>query len=237
MNSLNKKYTSNDYLRQNPSWGMEDSPWKTAFVADMLRQLKLKPDLSICEVGCGAGGVLRGLRELYPHAELHGYDIAPDAAGFWPEHASADIKFQTGDFFTLNRRKYDVVLLLDVIEHIENPFSFLSELRHAADCHIFHIPLDLCAAGVLREAPLIKARKKTGHIHYFTKNLALMLLEECGYNIIDWKYSGAAFNTPQKNWKVMLAALPRRLAYMLNKEWGVRALGGETLFVLTRKQQ
>jgi cyclopropane fatty-acyl-phospholipid synthase-like methyltransferase len=210
---------------------MEDSPWKAAKVSELVHDAGLKPD-SICEVGCGAGAILAALRGHFPKARLYGFDIAPDAARFWDQHAHADIIFETGDFLEINQRKYDLILTLDVIEHVQDPAEFLSRLRQHSEKFIFHIPLDLSALSVLREQPLLYVRRKVGHIHYFTKGLALALLDECGYEVLDWRYTGAAFSTPVKSWKTRFAALPRRLAYWFNRDVGVRLLGGETLIVL-----
>jgi SAM-dependent methyltransferase len=228
-----EKYVSNDYLRENPSWDIEDSPWKARKVVAILAAAGCNPG-SICEVGCGAGGVLAELRRAYPDTELFGYDIAPGAARFWSQHVSANIHFEIGDFFELNKQTYDVLLLLDVIEHLQDPFDFVDRLQNYARLFIFHFPIDLSAVNVLREQPLLRSRLKVGHIHYFTKGLALSLLEECGYDILDWHYTGAAFTSPKRHWKTKLASLPRRLAYAVNKDWGVRLLGGETLMVLAR---
>ena len=176
------------------------------------------------------------LRQFYPQAELFGYEIAPDATKFWSDYAQEKIDFQLGDFLTINKRNYDVILLLDVIEHIADPFQFLSQLHGVARYYLLHIPLDLSAITVLREQPLLNVRHQVGHIHYFTKNLALSLVEECGYKIINWQYSGAAFNAARRTWKTKLASFPRAIAYNVNKDLGVRALGGETLFVLAGDQ-
>lgn len=177
------------------------------------------------------------LRRSYPRAELFGYDVASDAARFWPEHEHANIRFRVGDFFVLNNRTYDLVLLLDVIEHLVNPFAFLSDLRGTASYYVLHVPLDLSALTVLRERPLMDLREQVGHIHYFTKDLALSLLRECGYDIVRWGYSGATFTSPQRTWKTKLASGLRRSVYALNKDWGVRALGGETLVVLAQDRR
>jgi hypothetical protein len=233
LNSPEYRYISPDYLERNPTWHAEDSPWKAGLVTEVLQNQGLVPG-SICEVGTGAGGILAELRRSYPRAELFGYDIAPDAARFWKDHEKANIHFRLGDFFELNERTYDVVLTLDVIEHVADLFAFLSRLRGAADHHVFHIPLDLSALSVLREKPLLEKREKVGHVHYFTKNLTLSLLRECDYDVVEWRYSGAAFNAPRRTLRKRLLAAPRRLFYALNKDWGVRALGGETLIVLAR---
>lgn len=226
-------YESGDYLKNNPSWDREDCSWKAGFVIEFLRNHKIMP-VSICDIGCGSGGVLAEVKQSYPESDLFGYDIAPDAAQFWSEYTKMNINFILGDFIELNTLKYDIILLLDVIEHLLDPITFLVNIQEFSQYIILHIPLDISAITVLREKPILRQRETVGHIHYFTKNLALSLLKECGYQVIDWKYSGAAFQGPRRTWKTKLAAPARRLAYTVNKDFGVRALGGETLFILAK---
>lgn len=227
------KYISNDYLIQNPTWDREDSPWKAQQVISLMRKNGLTPSM-IAEVGCGAGGVLAELRLVYPGAALFGYDIAPDASRFWSQYNSLNIHFTVGDFLKLDNQHFDVLLLLDVIEHVPDPFDFLSRLHGRATYYIFHIPLDLSVLSVLREQPLLHVRSKVGHIHYFTKGLAISMLEETGYTILDWYYTGAAYTTPQGSWKTRLAAFPRYLVSAVCRDAGVRLFGGETLMVLAQ---
>ena len=226
-------YESGDYLKSNPSWDREDCAWKAGFVVNLIQNHKIQPS-SICDIGCGSGGVLAEIRHSYPDTDLFGYDIACDASQFWAEYTKMNINFQVGDFLKLNQRFYEIILLLDVIEHLLDPITFLVNLQELSQYIILHIPLDLSAITVLREKPILRQRHTVGHIHYFTKNLALSLLKECGYQVIDWQYSGATFNGPRRTWKTNLAAPARRLAYTVNKDFGVRALGGETLFVLAK---
>lgn len=228
-----ESYESGDYLSQNPTWDEEDSEWKADQVLKVFKKNRLVPK-SVVEVGCGAGGILASLRETLPQVEYSGFEIAPDAAKFWEKHAAKNIRFSVSDFLRAKTEHFDVLLLLDVIEHVPNPFEFLSALRGRADYYVLHIPLDLSAVSVLREEPLLKVRRKVGHIHYFTKGLALSLVEECGYQVIDWAYTGAAFSAPQSGWKARLASLPRRLAFGINRDAGVRLLGGDTLMVLAK---
>ena len=192
--------------------------------------------MRVCEVGCGAGRVLMSLAAFYTQASFTGYDIAPAAASFWKEISSPRINLHVGDFFTADSSKYDVLLLLDVVEHVADPHDFLMRLKSRSDYFLIHFPLDLSAISVLRESPLLYVRRKVGHIHYFTKGLALELLGECDLEVIDWQYTGAAFTAPRAQLKTRLAQWPRRLAYMLGKDIGVRLLGGETLMVLARSR-
>lgn len=225
-----QQYLDGSYAEHNPSWDSEDSRWKADKVRDILPE---KPH-SICEVGCGGGGVLASLRDYYQETELVGYDISPDASKLWGQYEDLNIKFHVGDFL-VSKENYEAILLLDVLEHVADPHDFLINISKRAQSFVFHFPLDLSASSVLRESPLLDVRRRVGHIHYFTKGLALELLDECGFEVVKCAYTGASFNTPQMSLKTRLAQLPRRFVYGLNKDLGVRLLGGETLMVLAKK--
>lgn len=227
------RYLSQDYLAQNPDWDQGDSPWKAAQVKKMLELQQINPQ-SICEIGCGAGAVLASLRQDFPDTELFGYDIAPSLPDFWQRHEKQNIQFEVGDFVTDNQRDYDVILLLDLLEHLQDPFSFLHHIKNKSGYLMVHFPLDLSAISVLREKPLMHVRDKVGHIHYYTKSLALALLEESGYEIVSHHFTGAFASVPARSWRTKLASIPRLMAYAINKDFGVRLFGGETLMVLAK---
>ena len=112
--------------------------------------------------------------------------------------------------------------------------QFLLGIKRRAEFLVIHFPLDLSALSVLREKPLLYVRNKVGHIHYFTKGLAIELLKECGFEVVDFQYTGATFSAPQRDIKTKLFSLFRRLIYSINKDMGVRLLGGETLIILAK---
>jgi SAM-dependent methyltransferase len=232
--NVESKYYDGTYIAKNPDWDRKDAPWKAMQVESILSDNKIEPR-TVCEVGCGSGDVLVHLRKALPCVKMTGYDISPHAVQFWEHHREAgDIKYQLGNFHEINLIKYDVLLMLDVFEHVRDPFTFLENSRKHASYFVFHIPLDLSASAIFRGYPLINVRKKVGHLHYYTKDLALATLHDTGYEILDWRYTGASLNSPNRSLQTRLATLPRRIAYALNKDYGVRLLGGETLLVLAR---
>ena len=231
--NVEKQYLDGTYLDNNPEWDRQDCLWKAKLVKNVLDEFKIEPR-SVCEVGCGTGDLLVHLKHFYPHYEFTGYDVSPQVKRFWDEHKAEGIYFRCGDFLILNQQHYDCILLIDVIEHLSNPFNFLDTIQENAKYFIFHFPLDLSASTVLREKPLLNARQKVGHVHYFTKGLVLALLREAGFNIMHYRYTNAFLNSPHRNLRTRLAALPRRLLYFLHKDFGIRLLGGETLIVLAK---
>ena len=235
MSTLESRYQDGTYLAENPDWDRVDASWKAHLVTSILTDHELKP-AAVCEVGCGSGDVLAHLLTLIPNARMTGYDISPLVARFWDEHVTeqGSPEFHLGNFHEIDRNVYDVMLMLDVFEHVRDPFSFLEKSRPHAKHFVFHIPLDLSASSVARVSPLMNVRRKVGHLHYYTKDLALATLADTGYEVIEWRYTGASLRAPNRSLKTRLASLPRRLAHAINKELAVRLLGGETLLVLAR---
>lgn len=140
------RYRDGTYLRQNPTWHVEDSPWKVAQVLGILRDHGLTP-ATIAEVGCGAGAILEELGRRLPSARLVGYDLSEDAAAFWPTRRSMRVDFRLADF-TRDDGHYDALLCLDVFEHVEDYYAFLRAIRGRADHTVFHIPLDISVLNI-----------------------------------------------------------------------------------------
>jgi hypothetical protein len=58
-------YTTGSYLEKNPLWHTEESVWQAEQVMRLLGRQKIVPG-TICEVGCGAGEVLKQLQQRLP---------------------------------------------------------------------------------------------------------------------------------------------------------------------------
>jgi 2-polyprenyl-3-methyl-5-hydroxy-6-metoxy-1,4-benzoquinol methylase len=235
MNPSQEIYLSPEYLQHNPTWDQEQTPWKAAKIAHLLRRLHLNPR-TVCEVGCGSGGILAHLRDyLGASCRLVGYDIAPALQEFWDQHRGKNIAFFRADFCETQRTdSYDLLLLMDVLEHLENPFDFLRLISHRGRHIILHIPLELHAQGAWRNTPIIKQRQNVGHLHFWNKDLALMNLEACGLEVMHWEYTAVAVEQPTQLWTRKLARLPRRLLFAVAPDLAVRSLGGFSLLVLAR---
>jgi hypothetical protein len=224
-------YTRGGYLQSHPTWHAEHSEWKADRVLAMLRKHGLAPS-TVCEVGCGAGEILKQLHDrMDPHVHFVGYDISPQAATLSAIRASERLSFKLGDFLA-TREHYDVLLLLDVFEHVEDYFAFLRAARERAHYKLFHIPLELSAQAVLRGKPLIAARDSVGHLHFFTKDLALRVLRDLGYEVVDHFYTPGGIDFVYR-WRTRLARLPRKWLFTLSPDLAARTLGGYSLLVLT----
>ena len=227
-------YTDGTYLQSTGSWHQEDSPWKAAHIKSMLERNGLKPE-TICEVGCGAGAILTGLSQALPvEAKLTGYEISPQAYALCQGKANDRLSFRLGDLLEEEGPPYDVVMAIDVFEHVEDYFGFLKRLKPKSRYKIFHIPLDLSVQSVLRMSPILKLRREVGHLHYFTKETALKTLEHAGYDVVDHFFTATAVELPNRGWKANLMKLPRRLLFALSPDWAARLFGGYSLMLLAK---
>ena len=226
-------YSDGTYLRNNPDWHADDSAWKANHIASMLRRHAIVPH-TVCEVGCGAGEILRALStRLGADTRFFGYDISPSAFAICSQKASERLIFRLANLLETDEH-YDVAMAIDVFEHVEDYFGFLRALRTKADYKVFHIPLELSAQEVMRARPLIEARRKVGHIHHFSKDTALATLEDCGYEVIDHFYTSGRTELPGQGWKAQLLKWPRTALFRMSPDATVRILGGYSLMVLAR---
>jgi len=230
---INARYLDGDYADKNPTWDAEDAPWKANNVYKILKSNDVSPQ-TIAEVGCGSGAVLAELSGLNKSINYSGYDIAPAAKEYWKKYDDLEIKFVLEDFLKVSSESYDVILLLDVLEHLADPYKLLEHMHDRTNYLVVHFPLDLSVLSVLRESPLLHVRRKVGHIHYYTKGLALELLDECGYEVIDACYTNASLTAPKITIKTKLFGVIRNVLGWISKDIAVRLLGGETLMVLAR---
>ena len=225
-------YTDGTYLRNNPDWHVDDSPWKAKHVAMMLERHGIVPQ-SVCEIGCGAGEVLRELSSQLPAStRFFGYEISPEAFEICNRKTNEKFTFRLANLLEDDTVRFDVVMAIDVFEHVEDYFGFLRKLRSKAQYKIFHVPLELSAQEVLRGTPLINARRSVGHIHHFSKETALATLEDCGYRVVDHFYTSGRTQLGGLGWKSQLLRLPREALYRVSPDAAARMLGGYSLLVL-----
>lgn len=224
-------YGDGTYLDNNRTWHVEDSPWKARQIAALLDLHKLRP-ATVCEVGCGAGEILRQLSARYPAASFDGYELSPQAFELCKERASAKVRYHLRNVLDENVF-YDCLLCIDVLEHVEDPMGFLKALKSVSTYKVFHIPLDISVLSVLRST-LMDQRRIVGHLHYFTRETALATLTECGYEVVDSRYTTSFSDLPSPTLRAKLARLPRILLYSLSPDWAVRLLGGCSLLVLAK---
>jgi 2-polyprenyl-3-methyl-5-hydroxy-6-metoxy-1,4-benzoquinol methylase len=168
----------------------------------------------VMDIGCGAGATLRWLKDQAICTETVGVELFEDAAANARPHLDLTIVGNAETLIDKNfgiaeSKTFDLILCLDVLEHMVDPWAFVRKLEHflkPGGLLIGSIPnvrhlgtsLPLLVAGRWRyrsEGILDRT-----HLRFFTKESALELL-----------------TTPTLFVEKWLPAIPGKRARVLNK--------------------
>ncbi|WP_254512682.1 class I SAM-dependent methyltransferase [Anatilimnocola floriformis] len=219
-------YTSEEYLlRTAGTWHTEDSPFKATYVDRLRKKNKIMPSTT-CEIGCGAGAILAELQKRWPgDCSFTGYEISEHAHELSKQYANPRLKFEMGDAFA-DSKTYDLVLTMDVIEHVEDCFGFLRQIRDKGQLKMYHFPLEITCTSALRD--YYGRGYSLGHIHHFSQSSALEALRYTGHRVIDWCYTPVGLSCA----KLFRTRMMNMLRYMLPQGFAQRTIGGYSLMVL-----
>tara|TARA_B100001093_G_scaffold511838_1_gene580598 strand:+ start:3509 stop:4234 length:726 start_codon:yes stop_codon:yes gene_type:complete len=235
-------YSSGEYITKNHSYHTEDSFFKWSNFKNILKKsnFNFEKIKSILEIGCGAGQIISNAKKsgLFNNSSYVGYDINPDAIKLAKELDNS-IKFINEDF--LKKDDYsscDLILAADVFEHIENSYHFLKKLREKGNFFLFNIPLEISCFSLIRKKNIFKnSYDGVGHLHFYNKETALITLNHCGYEVINFKYAKNRFHEI-KNKKDILrffAFFPQYFLDKFSEDFASSIFGGYSLVVLAKK--
>lgn len=232
-------YQTGEYLKTTgDTWHSEDSPWKAKHILRIIKNNALHPR-NIAEVGCGAGQILVELskQEYLKDCQFTGYDISPQAIELCRKNAG-NCSFFCRDILAEENndtRQFDILLVIDVLEHVPDYMGFAEQCRLKANYKIYHIPLDISVSSVLRNV-LIYNRYSLGHLHHFTADSALATLKDTGHEIVDYFYTNVSLGVFKQHPSVKkaIANCPRWLFSKFSLPFTARVFGGYSLLVLAK---
>lgn len=206
------KYTDGEYLAENPTWHAEGSADKAEDLIVLMKGVVThhhaksgSGTFSFADIGGGAGLVCRslceGLVNEFPEIKFRPaiYEVAPQAARMSRENNPDVPVFEK--LMQENEARYNGVLFVDVLEHIENPWESLRIARTNADYLIVRQPL-LGNFPRFRHRDYEGQRKQWGHISCFNYWSFIDLAKATGWEpmtlslLAPWELSGAKRGVP-----------------------------------------
>ena len=222
-------YTSNYYLEKNPSLHEEETSWKIKKIKPLVDQFLVRfneKKLRLLDVGGGTGKILKEISEYIEKkhkikVEKYALDLTPKILELQRKNNSSLRKALNEDIShtSLKKKEIDLVLMIDVLEHIPNPKRALKELNRISDYVIFKVPLEKNLIMILANfLTLGKVRKKIiqrlGHINVYNLRILNKQLENNGFYIISSNYTNSFeywFNSNRH--KNTFLGLPFRIYY------------------------
>lgn len=174
---------------ENLRWSSRDS--KLGFNHESA--LEMIGDGSVLDLGCGDGVFLDSLRLRKNNLESEGLDISQEAIkkSRAKGHKAELFDFSDSELPYLDD-SFDYVVMLDVLEHLYNPVSLLSEARRVTKKFvILSVPnfssLPARLQVVLGKVPENNKQGK-GHVFWFNWNVLGKMLGKIELKIVESKY-------------------------------------------------
>ncbi len=176
------KYSTDEYYRLNPSLHTEDSLFKARAIINLIEQLPVsklfgKGQVKILDVGGGAGVlsflICEYLARQGARVDSIAYDLSRGSLKKQLEN-NRHISLATSDFEAVKcGAPYDLILLVDVIEHIEENHDFAEQINELATYVIYNIPLEKNLIDFLKYLKSLgnyyQMREDTlGHLHFYS---------------------------------------------------------------------
>jgi len=210
-------------------WHEEDSPWKAEKIYQILIKNNITPK-TLCEIGCGEGGVLFNLASHFDKGVIFsGYETVQEEFKTCKKWEKENIHFYLQDLLKTDKY-FDVVMAINVFTHVRDYLGFLSKLRQKGEYKIFYIPLQITIYSILRGRYMQNKEFMRSHLHHFDKDTALGTLKGTGYQIVDYFYTSRYVDYPNREFKDNLW----KLLYAINKDFAAKLLGGFWLMVLAK---
>ena len=187
----------------------EITPLRIKYILKMINQKKIK-DLEILDLGCGGGLTCEPLARL--KAKVTGVDFVQQNIEVAKNHAiisELKINYIHDDLDSIKiKKKYDIILLLEILEHLDNWRSLISKIKNILKPNgllivssINKTSLSKIFAIFLAENILKWVPKNThDYDKFITPNELSKILYENNFIILDT--TGMNFNPLSRQWKL-----------------------------------
>ncbi|MBF0205294.1 MAG: class I SAM-dependent methyltransferase [Oligoflexia bacterium] len=152
-------------------------------------EMSKESEFNILEVGAGDGYFSQGIRKIYPKAKITYVDIVADLISHYKKYF--DCEAYEGELkqnIIPGVKKFDLIVMRDLLEHVRDPFSFLNDIRYFLnpEGHIFFItPNGLEDFWPCHQRFINNGEDEhliyLNHFHYYLPKTLDELLAKCGF--------------------------------------------------------
>jgi SAM-dependent methyltransferase len=166
--------------------GSLDLRWLDSF--DKARNIRslcdTVPHISILDIGCGDGAVLKRLSDEEFGRQFYGLEISRTGLALTEKRAIKNLvecKLYDGYTIPYGNDQFDLAVLSHVVEHLEHPRILLREAGRVA-AHVFlEVPLE---DNYRQKRNYVSADDAEGHINPYSFKTARWLVQTSGFEIV-----------------------------------------------------
>ncbi len=158
----------------------------------------LPTNAKILEVGCGAGQFIRAIKQRLPASECYGFDISEVAINKAKETGDGvNYLFGPSSRWPFEDNFFDVVVIYDVLEHVESVEQTMAEVRRVLKSEGLFYSFIPCEGDYLSMWHCLRFSKRfdgltnkyAGHINRFSRSKWYNIFIQSGFKIDSKKYS------------------------------------------------
>jgi SAM-dependent methyltransferase len=186
-------YRSGEYIIRNPTLHEEDSPWKVTKIVPLLDRCIgyfNKDSISLLDVGGGTGLILNSVSNYIENTyqvkvNKCALDLSPRMLEI-QKTRNPDLKVELNEDIcktSFKDKEIDIILMIDILEHISDAVRALEEVRRIANFAIFKVPLEdnlylrilnFLKRGAIRQHAIVSY----GHINTYNLIKLKLLIEK-----------------------------------------------------------
>jgi 2-polyprenyl-3-methyl-5-hydroxy-6-metoxy-1,4-benzoquinol methylase len=168
------------------------------FVRKEIAPLLPRNPSTILDVGAASGATIKWLKTIFPNIEATGVELNQDMREELCRNADECVIGKIEECIS-QLKSYDLILLLDVLEHMNDSLSTLKQLRALLNPHGTMIVSLPNVAHLSVSVPLLLRRKfeyqdagilDRTHLRFFTEYSAVKLLNDAGLTVKEGLMSG-----------------------------------------------
>lgn len=213
------------YAARHPGWHAEDGPHKAREVADLVASLAW-PHRTVEDAGCGSGAVAAALARRWSDSTVVAWDPSPEADANHVPHPRVTRAAEAP------ATSPDLVLALDVLEHLDAPWSWLEGLLARCPRAILRVPLDLAAVDLLRPVRWTAHLDRYDHVHAWSRALVRRGVRRAGGRVVAERYVRIP-PPPPRSPAGRVAEFARKRAVQAGHHGTLRIIGGVSLLLAT----
>lgn len=172
---------------------------KAEFVINHFNRIKKRNPLTLLDIGSGTGGFVAACRLNGISADGIEPDVNLRQAA--RNHYGVELKKTCVDDMVADAGNlYDIVSLWGVLEHVDDPVSFLeksSKLMHPHGWIVFEVPRGRCISSLIQSCfpeRIVRHLDPVSHIHLFSEqSIGVMLEKNVLKHEVEWVFGMDAY--------------------------------------------
>lgn len=157
------------------------------FLVTVASIVKQTEPMNLIDIGCSEGFVIRYLQNLWPGIQCYGIDIDFEALKRG-QYIHRGVQIQKASIYNIpfKAEAFDIVLCLEVLEHLDEPEKALRDLRRVTRRYcLFSVPNEplFRVANFLRGKSISRLGNDIDHVNHWNKKNFTKLLQETGFVI------------------------------------------------------